>query len=90
MDLTSIKLESLLANPLIKKMMVGGKWYFSKEALNIIYDDNFKYVDSQFIKTKEHGFYNTTEFISWDDIFEHVEHNRQKPDFDDRLSGMFD
>lgn len=88
--MTSIKLESLLANPLIKKVMVGGKWHFSKETLNIIYDNNFKYVDSRFIKIKEHGFYNIIEFISWDDIFEHVEHNQQKPDFDDRLREMFD
>lgn len=90
MDLTGIRLESLLANPLIKKVTVGGKWHFSKEALNIIYDDNFKYVDSKLVKIKENGFYSTKEYISWDDISEYIEHNRQAPDFDDRLRGMFD
>lgn len=90
MDLTVITLESLLANPLIKKVTVGGKWHFSKEALNIIYDDNFKYVDSKLVKIKENGFYNVIEFISWEDVSEHVEHSRQAPDFDDRLREMFD
>ena len=90
MDLTDITLESLLANPLVKKVKVGGKWHFSKEALNAIYDDNFKYVDYKLVKIKEYGFYNNIELISWEDISDHVEHNRQAPDFDDRLRGMFD
>lgn len=90
MDLTNITLESLLANPLIKKAKVGGHWHFSKEGLNSLYEDNFKYVDSKSVKIKEHGFYNILELISWEDILEHVEHNRNAPDFDDRLRGMFD
>ncbi|OJX52252.1 MAG: hypothetical protein BGO88_17015 [Flavobacterium sp. 38-13] len=90
MDLIGITLESLLTNPLIKKVTVGGKWYFSKEALNIIYDDNFKYVDSKLVKIKENGFYSVKEYIGWEDISEHIEHIRQAPGFDDRLREMFD
>lgn len=90
MDLKNITLDSLLTNPLLKKVKVGGIWHFSKEGLNIIYDSNFKYIDSKFVKIKENGFYNVIEMISWEDISEHVEHNRRAPDFDDRLREMFD
>jgi len=89
MDIKTITLEGLLANPLIPRINVEGVWFFAKENLNIFYDGNFEFVVSEKINYQKDNFTNQGNFVSWPIISEHVEHRKSGPSFEDRIDQLF-
>ena len=89
MDLLEITFDSLKENTLIQTVEFEGEWYFSKDGLNFVYDNEFKFIDSVPIRIKVGNFYKVLEAISWTEIQEHVAHRRDMPSFKSTVSDFF-
>jgi hypothetical protein len=90
MDLTVITLEKLLDNRLIKHIEKDGEFYFSKDSMNVFFEDNFKYTPHVTLTWKgTSNFVESGNFISYKEISEQVDYIKDKPSFGENIDKMF-
>lgn len=90
MDIENITIEQLLKDDRVRKTTVDGQWYFSKDDLNNLYDDNFSLIEStQLSNMSAPDFLIPLKFISAQNVVEHVEYRKNMPSFKSGIDKFF-
>ncbi len=90
MDIAEITLRKLLDNRLIKNIQKDGEYYFSKDALNALFEDNFKHTPHIVFTWKgKSNFMETGIFISYKEIAAQLDHIKSSPNFGNNIDRMF-
>lgn len=90
MDIENITIESLLKDDRIRKTSLQGQWYFSKDDLNDLFEDNFELIEStELSNMSPSDFLMPLKFISAQNIIEHVEYRRSMPSFKSSMAKTF-
>lgn len=86
MEIEEITIQYLTQEKRIGKTLSNDVWYFSKDDLNALFDDNFKFVDSKIIRSMgPDNVFVPMEYISSIAVMEHVEHRRNMTSFGDTI-----